>query len=154
MLQADATASAEAIDWPAVLKIARARADAAGLSNRFTTIKGNFMEIEMREAGYDLVVIANVTHILTAEKNINLFKKVKKSLKKNGELVIFDVFSGQEKGDLATALYALGLGIRTEEGTVFKPEELVKFLKKAEYSEIRMTPLEITPYTMGMLRAK
>ncbi len=154
MLQEDATARAEAIDWPAVLKIAKTGANAAGLSDRFTTIEGNFLEIEMIEANYDLVVIANVTHILTAERNIALFKKVKKSLKKNGEIVIFDVFSGQEKGNLAAALYALGLGIRTEEGTVFKPEELIEFLKKAGYSEFKVTPLEVTPYTMGMLEAK
>jgi cyclopropane fatty-acyl-phospholipid synthase-like methyltransferase len=154
MLQADATARAEAIDWPAVLKIAKVGADAAGLSNRFTTTAGNFLEIEMAEANYDLIVIANITHILTVEKNIALFKKVKKSLKKNGEIVIFDVFSGQEKGNLAAAFYALGLGIRTEEGAVFKPEELIELLKMAGYCEFKVTPLEVPPYTMGMLEAK
>jgi 2-polyprenyl-3-methyl-5-hydroxy-6-metoxy-1,4-benzoquinol methylase len=154
MLQEDAAARVEAIDWPAVLKIAKAGADAVGLSNRFITTAGNFLEIEMTEANYDLIVIANVTHILTVEKNIALFKKVKKSLKKDGEIVIFDVFSGQEKGNLAAALYALGLGIRTEEGSVFKPDELVEFLKMAGCNEFKITPLEVPPYTMGMLEAK
>lgn len=154
MLQEDPSSRVDALDWPAVLEVAKSAAAEAGLSARFTALEGNFFETPIKDAEYDLAVVANVTHILTPEKNTALFKKVYGSLKEDGEIVIFDVFPGQENGELPAALYALGLGIRTEEGTVFTPEQLIGFLQKAGFSDFNIKHLKITPYTMGMLTAK
>lgn len=154
MLQEDPSAKVDAIDWPSVLDIAKASAEAAGLKDRFTAVEGNFKAIDLQKNNYDLAIVANVTHILRPNENISLFRKIKRSLKETGELVIFDVFSGQEKGKIAVALYGLGLAIRTVEGTVYKEKELITFLKDASFHEFNLTRLEITPYTMGMLLAK
>ena len=154
MLQEDPSSRVDALDWPAVLKVAMAAAAEAGLSHRVTALEGNFFDTPIKDAQYDLAIVANVTHILTPEKNIALFKKIKKCLRETGEIVIIDVFPGQDKGELPAALYALGLGIRTEDGTVFTPEQLTGFLKEAGYTDFNVEPLEISPYTMGMLTAK
>lgn len=154
MLELDVTTRADALDWPQVLEVAKDAAQAAGLSNQFSTLPGDFFATPLEMHTYDMAVLGNVTHILTPQKNAELFTRVKHTLKPNGELVIFDVFSGQPKGNLAAALYALGLGIRTENGSVFTADELIEFLQAAGFSQFVVEPLEITPYTMGMIVAR
>ena len=70
------------------------------------------------------------------------------------EIVIFDVMPGQDEGDLARSLYALGLAMRTENGRVYPREELEDLLIGAGFTAPDFTPLDVPPYTMGMILAK
>lgn len=143
-----------AIDWPAVLEIAKASAKTLGLSERFNTRPGNYHKVELSPETYDLAIVGNVTHIETPEGNEALFSKIYKTLKTNGEIVIFDIFPGQEDGELPQSLYALGLALRTEKGQVYSCEQLQEFLSQAGFAGFKFSPIEVPPYTMGMLLAK
>lgn len=152
--QKDSGISVTAVDWPAVLEIAKASAKALGLSERFTACPGNYHEVELSLETYNLAIIGNVTHIETPEGNKALFGKICKALKTNGEIVIFDIFPGQEEGELSQSLYALGLALRTEKGQVYSCEQLQNFLTQAGFTEFKFSPIKVSPYTMGMLLAK
>ena len=146
--------SITAVDWPAVLEIAKNLAKELGLSERFNALAGNYHKVEFSSEIYDLAVIGNVTHIETPEGNTALFTKIYKALKTNGEVVIFDIFPGQEEGELSQSLYALGLALRTEKGQVYSCEQLQEFLSQAGFSGFKFSPIKVPPYTMGMLLAK
>lgn len=152
--QKDTKTVITALDWPAVLEIANVSAQRAGVQERFKALSGNYHEVELSDNTYDLVIVGNVTHIESPEGNQKLLKKLFKSLKSKGEIIIFDVFPGQKNGDLSRTLYALGLALRTENGKVYSLEELQNFLQRADFTEFSFSPIKAPPYTMGMLLAK
>jgi len=150
----DERASVTAVDWPAVLEIALAHARKRGLEDRFKTLPGNYHDVELSEETYDLAILGNVTHLETAAGNRSLFRKLHASLRTGGEIAVFDVMPGQVNGDLARALYALGLAMRTRHGRVYPREELENMLTSAGFSAPCFSPLEVAPYTMGMILAR
>ena len=146
-------ATVTAVDWPAVLEVAAETAQNFGLTDRLTTINGNYHEVEIPAGKFDLAILANVTHLETPGGNLALFKKVRAALTPGGQIVIFDVFPGQPQGDLNRALYALGLALRTEHGHVYSVEEFESLLAEAGFGPPRLVPLEVPPYAVGMLTA-
>jgi ubiquinone/menaquinone biosynthesis C-methylase UbiE len=147
----DPTSRITALDWPAVLKIAQASAERSGVSDRFTAMPGNYHDIELPDEAFDLAIVGNVTHIETPDGNRALFARLHRALKPGGRIVVFDILGGQEKGQLQAALYAIGLALRTEQGQVYPEAELRSFAEDAGFRKLVVSPIEITPYTMGML---
>jgi 2-polyprenyl-3-methyl-5-hydroxy-6-metoxy-1,4-benzoquinol methylase len=150
----DATARVTAIDWPAVLNIAAAQASSRGLADRFTALPGNYHEVELPAGTYDLAIIGNVTHIETESGNRSLLEKLYAALRTGGDLAIIDVMSGQAQGDLPRTLYALGLAMRTENGRVYSRVDLEALLAETGYEVGMFHPLNVPPYTMGMILAR
>jgi ubiquinone/menaquinone biosynthesis C-methylase UbiE len=143
-----------ALDWPAVLAIAQKAAAEAGLRERFATIAGDYHQVALPEAVFDLAIVANVTHLETAAGNRDLFARLRRALRPGGEIAVIDVFPVQPAGALPAALYALGLALRTTHGRVHSAADLKGWLGDAGFGECRFTPLEAPPYTMGMLLAR
>lgn len=142
-----------AVDWPAVLEVARATAERMQLADRLTTVPGNYHEVELRDGAYDLVVIGMVTHLESEDGNRALFARAHATLKEGGRVVIFDVFPGAEQGDLNRTLYALGLALRTESGVVHRPEALEGLLGEAGFAGPERLPLPVPPFAVGALVA-
>jgi len=143
-----------ALDWPAVLAIAQKAAAEAGLNERFATVAGDYHQVALPEAAFDLAIVANVAHLETAAGNRDLFERLRRSLRSGGEIAVIDVFPVQPAGALPAALYALGLALRTASGRVHSAADLEGWLAAAGFKECRFSPLEAPPYTMGMLLAR
>jgi len=150
----DPTTTVTALDWPAVLAIARNAAAKAGLAERFATIAGDYHAVALAEAAFDLAIVANVTHLETAAGNQALFERLRRSLRPGGEIAVIDVFPGQPGSALPAALYALGLALRTINGRVHGAAELAGWLAVAGFGDCRFIPLDASPDTMGMLLAR
>ena len=154
MAKRDSGATVTAVDWPAVLKVAEGTAQRFGLEDRLSTIAGNFHEVELPEARFDLALVANVTHLESPEGNRSLFEKIYHALKPAGRIAIIDVFAGLPEGDLNRTLYALGLALRTEAGRVFERGELEALLGQAGFGPAELIHLPVPPCVMGMLIAE
>ncbi len=150
----DPSTRVTAVDWPKVLDIAAQFAAQAGVADRFIRLPGNYREMTMPAAAFDLALVGNVTHIETPEGNESLFRKIHGALKPGGEIAIFDIMPGQTEGDLARTLYAMGLALRTEKGRVHTPDELLQYLARAGFNQGSLTPLRAPPHTMAMIVAK
>jgi len=143
-----------AADWPVIVEIAAGFARQMGLEDRFSAIPGNYHETDLGEDSYDLAIVANVTHIETPDGNRDLFRKLHRSLKNGGEVVIVDVMPVQTEGQISAALYALGLGLRTAQGQVHSAEALQQYLGDAGFEQCALQPIPVAPHTMGMIIAK
>jgi 2-polyprenyl-3-methyl-5-hydroxy-6-metoxy-1,4-benzoquinol methylase len=150
----DAGSKVTVSDWPVIAKIAAGFAQQMGLQDRFSAIPGNYHEAELGNGKFDLAIVANVTHIETAQGNTDLLCRIHGALRPGGEVVIVDVMPTQVEGQISAALYALGLGLRTEAGQVHSPEVLQQYLGDAGFKEARLLPIAVPPYTMGMILAK
>jgi len=143
-----------ALDRPAVLAMAQKAAAESGLQERFATIAGDYHEVALPEAAFDLAIVANVTHLETATGNRHLFERLRRSLRPGGEIAIIDVFPVQPGGALPAALYALGLALRTTHGRVHGGADLESWLAAAGFGDCRFMPLDAPPPIMGMLLAR
>ena len=146
-------ATVTAVDWPAVLEVAIEKAAELDLANRLTTIAGNFHEVALPPAQFDVVFLANVAHLLTPEGNSALFRKARFALRSGGRVAIIDVFPGQPQGDINRTLYAVGLALRTVHGRVYSADELAPLLAAAGFGQPRLVPLAVPPFAVGMLLA-
>ena len=144
-------ATVTAVDWPAVLEVAKESAKERGLADRFTTLAGNLHEVELSASQFDLVIVANVSHLLSPDGNAALLSRVRATLRAHGYLALIDVFPGLPQGDLNRTLYAVGLALRTQHGRVYSVEEMKPLLERAGFAEPQPMPLPVPPFAVGML---
>jgi SAM-dependent methyltransferase len=146
-------ATVTAVDWPAVLEVAKETADQLSLADRLTTLAGNYHDVEFPAAAFDLAILANVTHLETPAGNRALLAKTVAALKRGGRLAVIDVFPGQPQGDLNRAFYVLGLAMRTRQGRVYSADELSAMMHDCGLPAPRLLPLDVPPYILGVLLA-
>jgi ubiquinone/menaquinone biosynthesis C-methylase UbiE len=147
-------AKATLADWPAVLVVAKDTAARKNISDRVSTIEGNFHESVWPKEKFHIATLGNVTHILSADANKVLFKKIYDSMAPGGQLIILDAYGKVPEGELARSLYQMGLTIRTIQGRVFFPEEMKPWLMEAGFKSFEFHSLDVIPYSMGMYIAK
>lgn len=140
-------------DWPSVLTVAKQTADLVGLSDRVETLPGDFFDQDLPPDTYDLSFVANFAHLLTEIEMSQLLVRVLNATRIGGRIAIIDVFAGQPRGDISRTMYQLGLELRTENGCTHSVDELANQLISVGYRNIQYEPIEVTPYTMGMLTA-
>lgn len=153
-LYANSKATCTLADWPAVLKVAKDTATKKNILDRVNFIEGNFHQTDFGSARFDYATLGNVTHIQTPDENKAIFKKIYDVLLPGGKLIILDAYGKAPEGELARALYQMGLTIRTVQGRVYGPSELEPWLKEVGFSSFEFQSLEAVPYSMGMLIAK
>ncbi|MBI3562954.1 MAG: methyltransferase domain-containing protein [Gammaproteobacteria bacterium] len=153
MLTADPTSNATLVDWPLIIDYVKTKTARADVHHRLEFKPGNYHQIDFGSEKFDLILMGNITHLETTSNLTSLLEKSRKSLAPSGQLLIFDVFKAQEKGKLAACLYAIGLALRTEGGYLYTENELLALCHQSGFSKTTFTPLEITPYTMGMISA-
>ncbi len=149
----DPGTSVTAVDWPAVLEVAKHTAQQLGVEQALTTRAGSYHEVELPLESFDLAIVANVTHLESNDANLSLFRRVHKSLKRGGEIAVVDVLPTCPQSELTTSLYQLGLALRTERGRVFPASELASLLERAGFNPPQQIPLKVPPYLVGLLLA-
>jgi predicted O-methyltransferase YrrM len=82
-------AAITALDWAAVLEVARENAHAAGLDGRFRTIAGNAFEVDL-EGPYDLILIPNFLHHFDPPACERFLARVREALAPGGLAVTVD----------------------------------------------------------------
>ncbi|MGH7288312.1 MAG: methyltransferase [Myxococcota bacterium] len=83
----NARAEVFAVDWPAVLAVARGHAEAAGVLDRFHPIPGDALAVDYG-AGYDLALVTNFMPDL--DSSTHLLKRVHSALLEGGRLVVYE----------------------------------------------------------------
>ncbi len=78
-----------AVDWPAVLEVARENAAAAGVAERYRTLPGSAFDIDFG-TGYDVVLLTNFLHHFDEATNVELLRKIHGALKPGGRAVALE----------------------------------------------------------------
>ena len=90
-------------------------------------IEGDFHE-KLPGQKFDVILMANITHIYSGEKNRELFKKAKERLTKNGIIVITDLVRGISDN---AEIFAVNMLINTVGGGTWTVEEYSRWAKDA-----------------------
>jgi 2-polyprenyl-3-methyl-5-hydroxy-6-metoxy-1,4-benzoquinol methylase len=137
-----------AVDWDPVLTLARANAEAAGLSSRYRTIPGSAFDVDWG-VGYDLILIPNFLHHFDYETCVGLLRKVKESLAENGKTIAVEFVPNEDRiSPPMPATFAFVMLAFTPSGDAYTAKELDAMARKAGYSGAKVTPLSKSPESL------
>lgn len=149
------TLKVTAIDWPAVLEVAQQFAAFAAVDDRLTCLSGNYHEVELPAHTHELAIVANVTHLESAENTVQLLKRVRASLVPSGHVAVIDALADSPEQDrVAHGLYRLGLALRTQQAGVHTRDQLQQMLADSGFEHAEYHPLAAPPHMVGMLLAR
>ncbi|HTS48760.1 MAG TPA: class I SAM-dependent methyltransferase [Bryobacteraceae bacterium] len=132
-----------AVDWEAVLAVARENAEKAGVSARYSTKPGSAFEADFG-SGYDLVLLTNFLHHFDPPTNETLLKKVHAALAPGGRAVTLEFVPNDDRISPATpAMFSMMMLGSTAHGDAYTFRELDRMFRNAGFvqSELR----EIAP---------
>ena len=131
-----------ALDWRAVLEVAKRNAVAAGVNGRYNTIPGSAFDMDFGD-GYDVVLITNFLHHFNAATNEALLRKVHAALKPGGQAITLEFVPNEERTEPVSAVrFALTMLTGTREGDAYTFSEISQMASNAGFSASRQIILE------------
>ena len=127
-------------DRPQVAAVARRRIPQS-IANRITIVEGDFFTDPIPQ-GNDVIIIANVMHLLSPEHNLVLLRRLRQELRDHPTLLLIDFWTNPTHTDpLFAALMAGAFLLRTGEGDIYSEEEVRNWLEETGWLRVDRRPL-------------
>jgi SAM-dependent methyltransferase len=126
-------------ELPTVLSVAVELAENLGVCKQVDTLPGDLLEVDLGQAGYDLVFMGHILHFFGHPKVAALLEKVNTALTSGGEVIIAEVIADEEPSQAELALLgAIWLYGVSAEGDMFTISELSKLLEGAGFAGVTL----------------
>ena len=136
-------AEVTAVDWKAVLEVAKENAQKAGVADRYSTIEGSAFDVEFG-TGYDLVLLTNFLHHFDPPTCETLMRKVHAALADGGRAVTLEFVPNDDRvTPPEVAGFSLVMLVGTPSGDAYTFRELEQMFANAGFS--RSTIHELPP---------
>lgn len=99
---------------------------------------GDFLEA-LPEGPFDLVLLANITHIYDPATNTDLLRRVREILRPEGVVAVLDFVRGQSP---FAALFAITMLLNTERGSTYERGQYETWLREAGFEATRFHRLD------------
>jgi hypothetical protein len=133
-----------ALDWKAVLEVAKENAQRAGISDRYRTIEGSAFDADFG-SGYDLVLITNFLHHFDPPTCETLMRKVYASLADGGRAVTLEFIPNEDRvSPPDAAAFSMMMLTGTPSGDAYPFSELTRMFSNAGFSASTLHPLPPT----------
>jgi ubiquinone/menaquinone biosynthesis C-methylase UbiE len=134
-----------ALDWPAVLEVARENAKAAGVSERHRLLPGDAFAVEFG-SGYDLVLLTNFLHHFDIPTCERLLKKVHAALGEGGRAVTLEFVPNEDRiSPPHAAAFSLVMLAGTGGGDAYTFSQLDAMFRNAGFSKSTLHDLTTSP---------
>ena len=145
-------AQIHAVDWPAVLQVARENAKRAGVDDRLHAVPGDAFEVEYG-SGYDLALVTNFLHHFDVATNVRLLRKINAALKPGGRVAILEFVPNEDRvSPPIPAAFSLVMLAGTPAGDAYTFHELSGMLGEAGFQSADQSPLPMSPQTLVTAR--
>jgi ubiquinone/menaquinone biosynthesis C-methylase UbiE len=139
--QNNPSAKISALDWPAVLEVAKENAKAAGVSDRYSVIPGSAFDVNFGD-GYDLVLLTNFLHHFSSQTNEQLLGKIHKALADGGMVITLEFVPNEDRiSPRIPASFALMMLGSTAQGDAYTFTELEQMFRNAGFSKSVNRPI-------------
>jgi predicted O-methyltransferase YrrM len=136
-VRANPQLEAVVFDLPSVTELTRKYISQAGLSERITTIEGDYNKDDFG-MGYDIVFMSAIVHINSYDENVRLIQKAYDSLNAGGRIIIQDHLMENDRTSPARgALFALNMLVNTQGGDTYTETEMREWFSKAGCADIK-----------------
>lgn len=134
-----------ALDWPAVLEVAKENAQAAGVAERFSTIEGDAFTAEYGE-GYDVILLTNFLHHFDPPTCEQLLRKVRAALAPEGVALTLEFVPNEDRvTPPVSAAFSLMMLASTNGGDAYTYPELERMFANAGFSQSEAHQLPASP---------
>jgi SAM-dependent methyltransferase len=137
-------------DIPATKNIAGKVIRESGADGRKIKFKGgDFMEDDIGK-GYDLILVSQIFHAYSEQKNKFLLKKCRRALNPGGRVVVqeFPVSEDRTK-PVWGSLFAINMLVNTEGGRTYTPGELKQWMTKTGFKNVRKRMVDDSVLIIG-----
>jgi ubiquinone/menaquinone biosynthesis C-methylase UbiE len=133
-----------ALDWKAVVAVAKENAEKAGVSDRYQTIDGSAFEVDFG-TGYDLVLLTNFLHHFDQPTCEALARKVRGALADGGRAVTLEFVPNDDRVTPPDAAgFSMMMLTTTPSGDAYTFSELEQMFANAGYSRSTLHALPPT----------
>ena len=133
-----------ALDWKAVLEVAKENAQKMGVADRYKTIEGSAFDVDFG-SGYDLVLLTNFLHHFDASTCETLLRKVHAALADGGRAVILEFVPNDDRVTPPdSAGFSMMMLTGTPSGDAYTFTELERMAANAGFSHSTLHPLPPT----------
>jgi ubiquinone/menaquinone biosynthesis C-methylase UbiE len=131
-----------AVDWPAVLEVARENAESAGVWKRLHLLPGSAFEVDFGN-GYDVALLTNFFHHFDRATCVGLMKKVHRSLDDGGRALTLEFVPNDDRvTPPQPAAFSFIMLNTTRSGDAYTLPEYQEMFREAGFtkSEIHQPP--------------
>ena len=137
-------AEVTAVDWQAVLEVAKENAQKFGVSDRYHTIAGSAFDVDFG-TGYDLALVTNFLHHFDPPTNETLLRKVHDALADGGRAVTLEFVPNDDRITPPDAAgFSMMMLSGTPSGDAYTFAELERMFANAGFSRSTLHPLPPT----------
>ena len=134
-----------ALDWPAVLEVAKENAAKAGVIDRYSTLPGSAFDSDLGE-GYDYIFITNFLHHFDPPTNEKLLRRFHAALKPGGKALTVDFVPNPDRvTPPMAAAFSLVMLAHTDSGEAFTFAEYEKMHRAAGFKSCSLHPVPELP---------
>ena len=134
-----------AVDWPAVLEVAKENAGKFGVANRYTTRPGSAFETDFGEA-YDYVLLTNILHHFDIPTCERLMRRVHAALKPGGKAITLEFVPNEDRvSPPMAAAFSLVMLADTDAGDAYTFAEYEKMFRSAGFAKTALHPIPDMP---------
>lgn len=134
-----------AVDWAAVLNVARDNAAKAGVADRFTLLPGSAFEVDFG-SDYDIVLLTNFLHHFNVQTCQDLLRKIHRSLKPGGMVATLEFIPNDDRISPPTAAtFSMMMLATTPEGDAYTFSEFDSMFRNAGFARSEMRDLSPLP---------
>ena len=141
------------LDDEAGLKAAQKTVESVGVQDRVDLVQGNYLDPDLGDDRFDMVLMAGILHRHPMETCQALFANAHRLLKPSSEVVVVDIFPGQEKGELNYRIAELEIRLRSSAGQLHDPAVVQHEMIMKGFDQIRYAHLPAAPYFWGLILA-
>ena len=127
-------AEVTAVDWAAVLEVAKENAQRAGVADRYQTKPGSAFDVDFG-SGYDLVLLTNFLHHFDQQTNETLLRKVHAALADGGRVATLEFVPNEDRvTPPESAGFSLIMLIGTPSGDAYTFSQLERMFANAGFA--------------------
>lgn len=142
-----------ALDWQAVLQVAKRNAGNAGVQDRYELLPGSAFDVNYG-GPYDAVLLTNFLHHFDHVTNVTLLKKVHAALNPGGVAATLEFVPNDDRvSPPAAASFALTMLGSTASGDAYTLKELTAMYQEAGFHNVTGHPIPMSPQTVVLGRA-
>jgi ubiquinone/menaquinone biosynthesis C-methylase UbiE len=143
-----------ALDFPSVLAVATENARRFGVSDRYSLLAGNALEISLG-TGFEAVLVMNLLHHWDHATIQVFLKKCHAALSPGGQIVVVEFAPNDDRiSPPIPASFVMNMLVNTPGGDAYTATENLEMLRKAGFAACEAHPLLPTPQTAFVGRKK
>ena len=136
-----------ALDGPSVLTVAKENAERFRVSDRYTLLPGDALEVTYG-TGFDVVLVPNLLHHWDRATIHRFLLKVHSALAPKGRVVVVEFAPNDDRiTPPEVAAFAVNMLVHTSGGDAYTASEHREMLLNSGFSDCEVHPLRPTPHT-------